>query len=67
MDLSPSKMADSSAATEEFYRTLWNLTFLNRAQKSPPVVSSLSQATPVHTTSTYVSPRSIHSPTSRSS
>jgi hypothetical protein len=55
MELSPSGEAANSAATQEFPSILWNPKVHHRVHKSPPLVPTQSQNSPVHTTPSYLS------------
>jgi hypothetical protein len=70
MELRPSRESVSCAATQELPRILWNPKVHYHVCKSPPLIPTLSQINPVHTTSSYLSKIyfiTIHTPPSWSS
>jgi hypothetical protein len=66
MDLIPSSEAANCAATQELPSILRNLRVHYHVHKSPPLVPTLSQIDPVHTTPSYLSKihfKIVHPPT----
>jgi hypothetical protein len=55
MEMSPSREATNSAATQELPKISWNPKVHYRVQKSPALLLILSQIDPDHATPSYLS------------
>ena len=62
MELSPSWEANSSLASQEIARILWNPKVHYRIHNSPPHISILSQISPIKALSPILDPFSITPP-----